>query len=143
MHTLTYTYGLDTTVDMTYSSSALLTVAISNFNASLFPGIWVFYYELYRDMKLSIYPQTWENSYSKLLYGGDGGIRNPDTCVTGTGDNHFTTPPEKDATYTESPTANYRMNTEPFISGYSSPRWMPTHIQWQEKEINYIYATFG
>ena len=52
--------------------------------------------------------------------GGDGGIRNPDKCVTGTRDNHFTTPPS-DATYTESPTANYRMNTEPFTSDYSSP----------------------
>lgn len=31
--------------------------------------------------------------------GGDRGIRNPDKCVTGTRDNHFTTPPEKDATY--------------------------------------------
>ena len=36
MYTLTYTYGLDTTADMTCSSSALLTVAISNFNAADF-----------------------------------------------------------------------------------------------------------
>lgn len=41
---------------------------------------------------------------------------------------HYTISPEKDATYTESPTANYRMNTKPFISGCLSPRWMPTHI---------------
>ena len=32
---------MDTAVDMTYSSSAQLSVAISNFNASLFPVIWV------------------------------------------------------------------------------------------------------
>ena len=43
--------------------------------------------------------------------GGSGGNWNRATCVTGTGDNHFTTEPEKDATYTESLTANYRMNT--------------------------------
>lgn len=32
---------MDTTADMTCSSSAQFTVAISNFHASLFPGIWV------------------------------------------------------------------------------------------------------
>ena len=36
--------------------------------------------------------------------GGPAGIRNRATCVTGTGDNHFTTGPEKDGdTYTEFP----------------------------------------
>ena len=81
MHTLTYTYGLDTTADMTCSSSALLTVATSNFDASLFPwDLSALTYELCRDMKLSIYPQTRENSYSKLLYGGEYGTRTRDLC---------------------------------------------------------------
>lgn len=137
--------GMDTTVDMTYSSSALLTVAISNFNASLFPGIWVFslmnYVVIWSYLYIHEFGRTRIASYFMAVSTGLEPVTSAVTVQRSS--QNWANPPEKDATYTESPTANYRMNTEPFISGYSSPRWMPTHIQWQEKEINYIYATFG
>ena len=43
--------------------------------------------------------------------GGRTGNRTPVTEVTVRRNNRYTIRPEKDATYTESPTANYRMNT--------------------------------
>ena len=43
--------------------------------------------------------------------GGDTESRTLVSGVTDRRNDHYTISPEKDATYTESPTANYRMNT--------------------------------
>ena len=64
--------------------------------------------------------------------GGLGGNWNRVWCVTGTRDNHFTTKPER--------MRLIRSRQPPTIVW---TRWMPTHIQWQEKEINYICEVRG